>query len=280
MAGSTSYNVEMNAASGWQWASGTGFDQTSLAVTGLSPDKTYSFWVAAWDASGEAFSATQTATTFPAAPQFAAGVPSPSQLNVCWGPVAGATSYEVSVLPLTPGSGSTQTLSVSPTRGATLVGSSIVGLTAGTTYAVQVASINPLVGTSWSSPSDVTLAPSTPTLQAQALSSTEVRLSWNDVVGATLYGVWTPPDQNDVSNTTTSYTVTGLTPGGKDHFTVGCVQHLRMVRRELRAGDHAARGAGGRRDARLGLGDRPVLDPDRRRQHYEVDLTVNGDWQK
>jgi chitodextrinase len=194
---------------------------TSYQDTGLMPDTTYSYWVAAFDASGNISGksngvqpTTLPETTPPTVPtNVNAGAVSATQINVTWtastdsdSPVAGYNVYR---------NGTMIATTVNPSYQDS-------GLMPSTTYSYTVSAYDPSGNTSKQSASASattlpdTMPPSVPTgLAAQAVSSTQVNLSWNPstdpdsaVAGYNVYR----NGMNVGTTSSTKYQDTGLAP--------------------------------------------------------------------
>lgn len=143
----------------------------------------------------------------------AAGVASSSMITLAWTDTTGEETY--SIERKTGASGNWQPVGTAATSATNFVDASVL---AGNTYFYRVIALN---GGQSSSPSAETtavlMAPSTPTnIAAQALSSSSIRVTWNDVLYETGYylemksglsGTWSGLA---VPGGTTSYTHTGL----------------------------------------------------------------------
>ena len=70
VAGATGYLVDESINGAWKQIGSLGSGSTGYAVTGLSPDTTYSFDVAAYNAAGPTWANYQSATTSPGGPVF------------------------------------------------------------------------------------------------------------------------------------------------------------------------------------------------------------------
>ncbi len=155
VAGATSYLVDEWINGAWKQIGSPGSGSTGYAATGLSPNTTYYFDVAASNAAGTTWANSyQSTSTFPAAPSFTARAVSATQINLAWTPVAGATGYLVNqwingawkqICSL--GSGST--------------GYAVTGLSPNTTYYFEVGAPN-AAGTTWASYQSATTLTSSP----------------------------------------------------------------------------------------------------------------------
>ncbi len=159
----------------------------------------------------------------PAAPTLSATAVSASQIDLAWNKVTGATSYKVDELI----NGAWKQVA---TEGSTVVSDPIAGLHAGTAYSFKVGATNSS-GTHWSVAKSATthsaaVAPNAPTFTLTPASTTQINVSWNSVSGATSYavaewinGAWTTIAS--LGSGSTSYAVTGLSPGSTYSFEVG-----------------------------------------------------------
>jgi hypothetical protein len=93
VASASSYLIDQSVNGAWQQIGSVSSPYTSYAVTGLSPGTTYAIKVAAVNAAGTTWAATQSALTFPDVPLFWATPVSPTQINLGVNAAAGATSY-------------------------------------------------------------------------------------------------------------------------------------------------------------------------------------------
>jgi hypothetical protein len=224
VAGATSYLVDEWVNGAWKQIGSLG-SSTGCAVTGLSPNTTYYFNVAASNAAGPTWAANyQSATTFPAAPSFTAAAVSATQINLAWTPVAGATSYLVDEWV----NGAWKQIG---SLGSSSTGCAVTGLSPKTTYSFDVGDSN-AGGTTWAnSRSATTLAatltpPAAPSFTATAVSATQINLAWTPVHGATGYlvdelinGAW--KQIGSLGSGSTGCAVTGLSPNTTYSFDVG-----------------------------------------------------------
>jgi len=222
VAGATGYPVDEWKNGLWMQLGSMGSGSTSYAVNGLSTGTTYYFDVGASNAAGTAWGNFQGATTLapPVAPSFTATPLSATEIDLAWTVVAGATGYLVDEWENgawaqvgSEGSGSTTY--------------AVDGLSPGITYYFDLGASNAL-GTTWANnQSATTLAPPVaPSFTATPVSATQINLAWTNVAGATGYlvdewenGVWT--QVGSLGSSSTSYGVSGLSPGTTYYFDVG-----------------------------------------------------------
>jgi hypothetical protein len=221
VAGASGYLINEWANGSLQQIINVGAPSSGYDVTGLFPNFTYTFQVESYNASGYSWSNSVSALTLPAAPTFTLTAVSQTQINVSWTNVEGASDYWIyDWIPSTV----TEQLAMLP-NGSTSY--SLTGLTPGTTYAFMIGASN-ASGTTWASVQSVATLPSEPTVTLGNVSTTAVNVSWNGVAGATSYaidefiaGTW--EEIGTAGSGTTSFTVSGLTPGGTYQFMVGAV---------------------------------------------------------
>lgn len=209
--GATTYSVSYQP-SGGSYSTTTGITASSTSITGLTAGQTYSLYVTAVNTYGSgSASTTITYGTLPPAPSGLAftSVTSTS-LVASWSAAAGATSYNVSYQV----SGGSWRTPVSVTGTSTTISS----LSSGTTYVIQVQSVNSTYGTGLSSSASQLLLPGqvgAPT--ATSSGSGSASITWTIVSGATSYNLYsrTPSGSGTFSKTATGistpYTATGLT---------------------------------------------------------------------
>ena len=214
--GATTYSVSYQP-SGGSYSTTTGITASSTSITGLTAGKTYSLYVTAVNTYGSgSASTTITYGTLPPAPSGLAFTSITStSLVASWSAAAGATSYNVSYQ-VSGGSWSTP-VSVNGTS------TTISGLSSGTTYVIQVQSVNSTYGTGLSSSASQLLLPGqvgAPT--ATSSGSGSASITWTIVSEATSYNLYsrTPSGSGIFSKTATAistpYTATGLTGSSYD----------------------------------------------------------------
>jgi fibronectin type 3 domain-containing protein len=225
--GATSYTVSYGATNGGPYPTVlTGITGTGTTITGLTNGTPYYFVVAAANSGGTSGTSAQ-ATTTPAlaalpAPTNLTATAGPGQAVLSWTAASGATSYTVSYGTTSGGPYPTTV------TGLTGTGTTINGLTGGTTYYFIVTALN---NSSSSAPSNqastAPLAlPNVPTGLSATVGNTQVALTWNSSPGATSYtisygttsGGPYPTVLTGITNTTD--TVTGLTNGTTYYFVV------------------------------------------------------------
>ena len=207
VAGATGYQVDEWINGVWKQIGSLGSSSTGCAVTGLSPNTTYYFDVAAYNAAGTTWANSQSATTFqntvlPAAPTFTATAVSATQINLAWTPVAGATGYQVDewINGVWKQIGS---------LGSSSTGCAVTGLSPNTTYYFDVAAYN-AAGTTWANSQSATTFQNTVVGPApNAVTSP----NWSGYVAATSIS---QPKANSVTKVSGSWivpTVTGPSTG-------------------------------------------------------------------
>ncbi len=226
--GATSYNIyELVGGQATLITSVTG---TSYTVSGLAASTTYSFEVAAVNAAGSTATGWAQATT----PGAAVTVSAPANVHatatsstvatVSWNGVAGATGYLVYEW-----NGFQGVQVASAAAGTTSV--SVAGQTAGATeyFYVTAYNTNSSASSNWVSvvmPSGTVTAVTAPTnIRATATSTTTGTLSWGASAGATSYSIYYSTGGGafllgNVSGSTTSVSITGMTPGATYYFYV------------------------------------------------------------
>ncbi len=199
VAGATGYLVDEWINSAWKQIGSLGSSSTGCAVTGLSPNTTYYFDVAACNAAGTTWANSyQSATTFPAAPSFTAKAVSATQINLAWTGVAGATGYLVDEWI----SGVWKQIG---SLGSSSTGGAVTGLSPNTTYSFDVAAYN-AAGTTWGNPQSVT-TPATTTGPAPNPNAL-INSNWSGYVAATNFS---QPQANSVTAVSGSWVVPKVT---------------------------------------------------------------------
>src|SRR5262249_55064424 len=194
-----------------------GSSATSYQVTGLTPATTVSFYVKAYNGSVIANSATRSVTLPLAAPALTASAASPTAVNPSWGTDGQAAGYKVFQV------NGTQTTLIT-TLGSSATSYQVTGRTPGNSPSFYVQAYKGSV-TANSATVSVTLPLAKPTVKASAASPTAVNLSWGAVAQASGYKVYRVNGTQTtlvatLASSTTSYQVTGLTPGPTVSFYV------------------------------------------------------------
>ena len=204
--GATGYTITTSPATTTQ----TTTDPT-YTFTGLSGGTLYTFTVTSTNSVGSGDSATSSPIlTKPAA---VTGI-TPSNytlttVDAVWVGATGAASYIITTTPAT----TTQT-----TTGTTLTKT---GLTAGTSYVINIQSVNSSGnGGTASSVSFFTLPLAVTDLTLSNPQITTADLTWTAAVGATSYKMTSTPLSTTQTTSATAFTKTGLAPGTTHTFTV------------------------------------------------------------
>lgn len=181
---------------------------TSTTLTGLTANTAYPYQISAKNADGSSsYSITKTVKTAPIPPANPTAAPTQNSVTISWGAVLGATSYDV-LFNGTPYkvNGTSKTIS---------------GLTPGTSYSYSVRANNADSSSSYSEPQIIITIPNPPAvpvnISATATTNSST-VSWSAAAGATSYDV----NFNGMiyNVTSTSKTVTGLTPGSSYSYMV------------------------------------------------------------
>src|SRR5579871_2526314 len=159
--GATGYLVDEWINGGWSQIGNFNSNAIGATVSGLSPNTTYYFDVAAYNSSATSWADYQGVTTFanlapPAAPSFTASALSGTQVSLSWNSVPGATGYLVDEWV---NGGWTQVGSFDGTA----TGATVNGLSPNTTYTFDVAACNS-AGNSWADYQSVTTSANSVTI--------------------------------------------------------------------------------------------------------------------
>lgn len=207
--GASGYQIEYssNGGTSWTMAPGASASTTSVNLSNLSPNTTYTFGVNAYNAAvTSGWTHPFSVTTFPAAPVVTATGESTSEIDLRWNAVPGATSYTVEQGTAPPVTLYGNTNTYYPDK----------GLNAGQVYVFTVTATD-AYGSTTSSPVDTDTYPVAPTVSAWASSSSSIYLEWNAVPGATGYEIigyhyGSPLQEFTLSgNSSTTFLDTGLT---------------------------------------------------------------------
>ena len=197
--GASSYNVYEGSTK-----IATGVTATSYNVTGLTASTSYTFYVTAVSNGGESAKSTALDVTTRIAPPTGVHITASTttSLTVSWTASTGATSYN-----LYEDGSKVET-------GITGTSYDVTGLTPGSGYSFYVTAVN---SAGESQPSASILATTLPTapegLYASKVSTTGAQLDWVGSAGATGYNLYVNGTLQKMNLSTTSYTMTGLTPG-------------------------------------------------------------------
>jgi fibronectin type 3 domain-containing protein len=221
VSGATGYVVQRGTTSGGPYTSIGSPTSTSFADTGLSPATTYYYVVKA---------TTSSVTSAPSSEVSAKsllGVPtgvvatagSPSEIDLAWSQVTGATGY---VVERGTTSGGPYTVVGSPTA----AGFADTGLSPATTYYYVVKATTSSVSSALSVEFSATTLLGTPTgVLATPISTSEIDLTWSSVTGATGYTVLRGTTSGGPytavgSPTSTSFANTGLSPATTYYYVI------------------------------------------------------------
>ena len=173
---------------------------TSLTVTGLNPNTSYSYQVRVRNEDGvSSYSAAKTAKTTPNPPLSATATATQNSVTISWNAVNGATSYDV--------------LFNGKEYRVTGTSKTITGLTAGTSYTYSVRSNSADGSSNYCDEKKVTTIPYPPSMPTNISATATDRtatISWYVVSNADSYDVLF--NGTVYSTTDTSKTITGLTP--------------------------------------------------------------------
>jgi fibronectin type 3 domain-containing protein len=217
--GAASYKVYYAASAGGEKTlAGTVTSGTSYTHTGLSASTAYYYFITAVNASGESGFSQYTenaaaVTKAPAPSGVTATALSATSIQVSWNAVSGAASYKIYSAASSSG---TKNLLATVASGTSYTHS---GLSSATDYYYWITAVNndgESAFSEWASARVLTL-PSVPTgVNAAALSTGSVSVSWNAVAGAASYKVYSASSSSGTKNliatvTDAAYTHTGLT---------------------------------------------------------------------
>jgi hypothetical protein len=182
VSGASGYLVYEVVNGAWQRIGVTG--ATNYVVPNLNPGTTYTFDVAAYNAAGGGQGAPpQSATTLTAALGAPTGLvartASSTQVNLYWNGVAGATGYVIAAY--TPSTGWRTVGTVSTTSCA------VPRMDPGSYCYFQVAAYNAGGVGAYTGVVSALTTPAAPVFNAQAVSTSQVTLSWSPVAGAAYY---------------------------------------------------------------------------------------------
>ena len=240
VSGATSYNVYSGPSSTSLTLLATGVTATSYTATGLTPATSYSFAVSATNSAGTsaqsgAVSATTAALSAPSAPTGLTATGGAGSVSLAW--TAPANNGGSAITGYTVYYSTTSGAELSGTaQAASGTSATVTGLATGTTYYFEVVATNAVGNSAPStqvsaSPVGVPSAPTLVSATSGSAGSGRVTLSWtaptnnggSAITGYTVYdGTTTPPTTNlgSVSATSTSASVSGLTPGTTYYFDI------------------------------------------------------------
>jgi fibronectin type 3 domain-containing protein len=219
--GATSYVIQRSPTSGGPYTTIGSATSPTFADTGLSPATPYYYVIQATNASGSsASSAEASAVTLLGVPTgVSASSVSPSEIDLAWNAVPGASGYVVQRSTMT---GGPYTTVGSPTS-ASLADT---GLTPATPYYYVVKATVGSVSSAFSAEVSATTLLGVPTgVAATAESPSEIDLTWSGVPGATAYTVERSTTSGGPytavgSPTSASFASTGLTPATPYYYVV------------------------------------------------------------
>ena len=197
---------------------------TSITISGLEPNKTYTYSVRAKnDVITGAWSTPQnkmTRLTISGVPQNIKTAPSSNSINITWDAVDGATTYEVSA------DGKTISVGAATSYNDT-------GLEPGTQHNYQIRAINSGGKSAWSSSVTAKTTPLNPSVPANlkaTAANKDITLTWDTVDKASGYEIEIDnPDQSVTGSlyihsvTGTTYTPTGLASGSTHTYRIRSV---------------------------------------------------------
>lgn len=224
VSGATGYVVQRSSTSGGPYTTLGSRTSPSFADIGLSPATTYYYVLQAIDASGPSVSSAQVSViTLPGAPSgVAATAVSPSEIDLSWSAVSGATGY---VVQRSIGFGGPYTTVASPTS----TSLADTGLAPGTTYDYVVQATDASGSSTSSATESVTTLVAVPTsVVATPVLPSEIDLSWKAVTGATGYMVQRATTSGGPytivsSPTSASFADTGLRPATTYFYVVQAI---------------------------------------------------------
>jgi hypothetical protein len=227
----TGYHVERSAtgSGGWSVIATLAANSSSYSNTGLTPGAVWYYRVGAYNATGDSYSNTDSATTLNppnAAPSgLVATAASSSQINLTWSDNStNENGFEIERSP----DGSTWALIHTTASEVTSYGNT--GLTEATTYYYRVRAVNADGASSYTSTDDGLTYPAAPSgLAAIAPSDTQIDLTWTDnsagetgfYVERSATGVGSWSVIATVAANTVAYSNTGLSAGQTWYYRVG-----------------------------------------------------------
>lgn len=209
--GATGYVIDIWWNNQWVELGRVPSTSTGVNITGLAAGTQYIFDVGAIKGSSIVWADYKTVTTpgaKPSTPTLTGSALSTSQVKLNWNAVSNATGYTVYQF----SNGAWTSLG---SLGASATTATVSNLTGNTSYSFFITANNAAGSTSSSSVTVKTLAtgvkPSTPSVTGTALSSTEIKLSWNSVPSATIYTVYRSINGQWVSQGTLGASATSAT---------------------------------------------------------------------